>query len=62
MMEVKKKNKDEAGIKDKMQHTFSYRRQEVLQEPTVAEFSNRWPALFEVGEVSVVTHFLKNID
>ena len=62
MTEVKKKNKDEAWIKDKMQHTFSYRRQEVLQEPTVTEFFNRWPALFEVGEVSVVTHFLENID
>ncbi|XP_071376114.1 uncharacterized protein [Centroberyx affinis] len=36
-----------------MQRTFSYRRQEVLQEPMITEVQNRWPALFEVGEVNL---------
>lgn len=53
LTEVKKKKKDEAVIKEKMQDTFSYQRQEVLQEPTIPEFQNRWPALFDVSEVSV---------
>lgn len=52
LTEVKKKKKDEAEIKKKMQHTFSIRRQEVLQEPAIPEFQNRWPALFDVSEVS----------
>ena len=52
MTEVKKK-KNEAVIKDKMHQTFSYRRQEVVQDmPMVAEFQNRWPALFTMSEVS----------
>uniref|UniRef100_UPI003AAE858A uncharacterized protein isoform X1 n=1 Tax=Centroberyx gerrardi TaxID=166262 RepID=UPI003AAE858A len=54
LTEVKKKRrKDEAVIKEKMQRTFSYRRQEVLQEPMITEVQNRWPALFEVGEVNL---------
>lgn len=53
LTEVKKKKKDEAEIKKKMQRTFSIRRQEVLQEPVIPEFQNRWPALFDVSEVSV---------
>ncbi|KAJ8347978.1 hypothetical protein SKAU_G00265670 [Synaphobranchus kaupii] len=53
LTEVKKKRKDEAVIKEKMQRTFSYRRQEVLQEPTIPEFQNRWPALFDVNEVNL---------
>lgn len=53
LTEVKKKKKDEAEIKKIMQHTFSIRRQEVLQEPAIAEFLDRWPALFDVCEVSV---------
>lgn len=62
LTEVKKK-KNEAVIKEKMQRTFSYRRQEILQEPMITEVRNRWPALFEVGEVSVVTHLQQtNID
>ncbi|KAM6999966.1 uncharacterized protein LKV04_004933 [Tautogolabrus adspersus] len=35
-----------------MQRTFSYRRQEVLQEPMITEVFNRWPALFGVAEVN----------
>ena len=52
LTEVKKKN-NEAVIKDKMHQTFSYRRLEVVQDmPMVAEFQNRWPALFTMSEVS----------
>uniref|UniRef100_A0A9J8D2D5 Uncharacterized protein n=1 Tax=Cyprinus carpio carpio TaxID=630221 RepID=A0A9J8D2D5_CYPCA len=36
-----------------MQRTFSYRRQEILQEPMITEVRNRWPALFEIGEVNL---------
>ncbi|XP_071403280.1 uncharacterized protein [Centroberyx affinis] len=53
LTEVKKRRKDEAVVKEKMQRTFSYRRQEVLQEPMITEVQNRWPALFEVGEVNL---------
>ncbi|KAG9260477.1 hypothetical protein AMEX_G632 [Astyanax mexicanus] len=53
LTEVKKKKKDEAAIKKMMQHTFSIRRQEVLQEPAIPEFRNRWPALFDVSEVNL---------
>ncbi|XDV48216.1 hypothetical protein PO909_017667 [Leuciscus waleckii] len=52
LTEVKKKKKDEAEIKKMMQHTFSIRRQEVLQEPAIAEFLDRWPALFDVCEIN----------
>ncbi len=55
LTEVKKQN-NETVIKEKMHRTFSYRRQEILQEPMITEVRNRWPALFQVGEVSVVTH------
>ncbi|KAL6472423.1 hypothetical protein MHYP_G00186110 [Metynnis hypsauchen] len=53
LTEVKKKKKDEAEIKKMMQHTFSLRRQEVLQEPAIPEFHNRWPALFDVSEINL---------
>ncbi|XP_030590513.1 uncharacterized protein LOC115783701 [Archocentrus centrarchus] len=53
LTEVKKKKKDEAEIKRMMQHTFSIRRQEVLQEPAIPEFQNRWPALFDVSEINL---------
>uniref|UniRef100_A0A8C5CXK2 Uncharacterized protein n=1 Tax=Gadus morhua TaxID=8049 RepID=A0A8C5CXK2_GADMO len=36
-----------------MQHTFSLRRQEVLQEPKIPEFFNKWPALFDVIEINL---------
>ncbi|XP_042611293.1 uncharacterized protein LOC109049315 [Cyprinus carpio] len=52
LTEVKKKN-NETVIKEKMQRTFSYRRQEILQEPMITEVRNRWPALFEIGEVNL---------
>lgn len=53
LIEVKKKKKDEAVIKEKMQRTFSLRRQEILQEPKIPEFLNKWPALFDVSEINL---------
>ncbi|CAL8358741.1 unnamed protein product [Merluccius merluccius] len=53
LTEVKKKKKDEAMIKEKMQRTFSLRRQEILQEPRIPEFLKKWPALFDVGEINL---------
>uniref|UniRef100_A0A8P4KSQ0 Uncharacterized protein n=2 Tax=Dicentrarchus labrax TaxID=13489 RepID=A0A8P4KSQ0_DICLA len=53
LTEVKKKKKDKAVIKEKMQHTFSLRRQEILQEPKIPEFLNKWPALFDVSEINL---------
>lgn len=44
-------------IKEKMQRTFSLRRQEILQEPKIPEFLNKWLALFDVSEVSVNLKF-----
>ncbi len=53
LTEVKKRH-NEAVVKEKMQKTFSYRRQEVVQgSPLVSELVNRWPALFTVSEVSI---------
>ncbi len=51
LTEVKKRH-NEAVVKEKMQKTLSYRRQEILQgSPLVSELVNRWPALFTVSEV-----------
>ncbi|XP_034093443.1 uncharacterized protein LOC117560622 [Gymnodraco acuticeps] len=36
-----------------MQRTFSLRRQEILQEPKIPEFLNKWPALFDVSEINL---------
>ncbi|XP_074528600.1 uncharacterized protein LOC141791837 [Halichoeres trimaculatus] len=52
LTEVKKKNND-AVVREKMQKTFSYRRQEIVQgAPVVSEFLNRWPALFAMNEIN----------
>ncbi|XP_062853252.1 sterile alpha motif domain-containing protein 3-like [Trichomycterus rosablanca] len=53
LTELKKKKQNEAEIKKMMQHTFSIRRQEVLQEPAIPEFRDRWPALFDVSEINL---------
>lgn len=54
LTDVKKKN-NELVIKEKMERTFSYRREEVVNDrPMIAEFLKRWPALFHVSEVSKV--------
>ncbi|XP_067364136.1 sterile alpha motif domain-containing protein 3-like [Channa argus] len=49
--EFKKKNNDTIET-EKMEKTFSYRRQEVLQgQPMIADFKSRWPALFTAKEI-----------
>lgn len=54
---IKKRNNDKV-VKEKMERTFSYRRQEVVQEkPMIAEFKSRWPALFNVDEIN--TEFMR---
>ncbi|XP_073717022.1 uncharacterized protein [Misgurnus anguillicaudatus] len=51
-LEVKKKNNQQL-IKSKMERTFAYRRQEVVKDmPFIAEFKNRWPALFSESQVN----------
>ena len=53
MTEEKKRN-NEAVAMEKMQKTFSYRRQEVVQDaPVISEFVDRCPALFTVREVNI---------
>ncbi|KAK5930693.1 hypothetical protein CgunFtcFv8_026911 [Champsocephalus gunnari] len=48
---IKKKNSQ--LIKTKMEKTFSYRPQEILQDmPFITEFGERWPALFSDSEVN----------
>lgn len=54
LSEIKKRNNDHF-VALKMEKTFSYRRQEVLQDqPLVADFKSRWPALFNQKEVNVL--------
>ncbi|XP_049910146.1 uncharacterized protein LOC126396252 isoform X2 [Epinephelus moara] len=51
LLEVKKKNQQQ--IKTKMERTFAYRRQEIIQDmPFITEFQSRWPALFSESEVN----------
>lgn len=58
LSEIKKRNNDHV-VTEKMEKTFSYRRQEVLQaEPMIADFKSRWPALFTVKEVRVLSHYV----
>nr|XP_043908836.1 sterile alpha motif domain-containing protein 3-like [Solea senegalensis]XP_043908843.1 sterile alpha motif domain-containing protein 3-like [Solea senegalensis]XP_043908850.1 sterile alpha motif domain-containing protein 3-like [Solea senegalensis]XP_043908860.1 sterile alpha motif domain-containing protein 3-like [Solea senegalensis] len=50
LVEVKKKNQEQ--IKNKMERTFAYRRQEIIQDmPFITELRSRWPALFSEREV-----------
>lgn len=54
LSEIKKRNNDHV-VALKMEKTFSYRRQEVLQgQPLMADFKSRWPALFTAKEVNVL--------
>ncbi|KAI4815536.1 hypothetical protein KUCAC02_005678 [Chaenocephalus aceratus] len=54
LTEVKKRNND-AVVKKKMQKTFAYRRQEIVQDaPVVAELVNKWPALFTMLQVKLI--------
>lgn len=51
--ECKKKNKNVALIRQKMELTFSLRRREIVElQPMVSEVLERWPALFCEAEVS----------
>ncbi|XP_030008984.1 uncharacterized protein LOC115432239 [Sphaeramia orbicularis] len=56
-----------------MEKTFAYRRQEIIQDmPFIAEFRDRWPALFSQSEVnaeftritsvSLLSTFMSNLD
>ncbi len=50
--ELKKRNNDET-VRKMMDMTFAYRRHEVVHDsPLVADVRSRWPALFQVREVS----------
>lgn len=52
LSEVKKRG-NEVVIKQKMEKTFSHRRMEIVdQRPSIREFKDRWPALFQESEVS----------
>lgn len=54
ILETKKRHNDHV-VTLKMEKTFSYRRQEVLQgQPMIADFKCRWPALFTGREVSLL--------
>lgn len=51
--EFKKKNKNVALTRQKMELTFSLRRKEIVElQPMVSEILERWPALFCEAEVS----------
>ncbi|KAL0191994.1 hypothetical protein M9458_010290, partial [Cirrhinus mrigala] len=48
LTEVKKRD-NAVVVKEKMSKTFAFRRHEVVELcPTVAEFKDRWPALFDI--------------
>lgn len=54
LLEIQKRNNDDI-VTVKMEKTFSYRRQEVIQgQPLIADFKSRWPALFTQKEVHVL--------
>ena len=56
LLDSKRKNNREA-VRVQMEKTFALRRQEVVRDtPMVADFMARWPALFEVTEVSVIIY------
>ncbi|KAL7842560.1 hypothetical protein SRHO_G00242490 [Serrasalmus rhombeus] len=51
LSEVKRKNNQHV-VKEKMERTFTYRRHEVIEDkPFIADFKERWPALFSEREV-----------
>lgn len=48
-----KKRHNEAVVKEKMEKTYAYRRQDIILEGTlISEAVKRWPALFTVGEIN----------
>lgn len=51
LQEIKKKN-NERIISEKMERSFSFRRQEVVKQcPAIQDFRERWPALFSEAQV-----------
>uniref|UniRef100_A0AAV2LPK9 Uncharacterized protein n=1 Tax=Knipowitschia caucasica TaxID=637954 RepID=A0AAV2LPK9_KNICA len=51
-LEVKKKNNNQL-ISRKMEKTFAHRRRELIEDmPFIAEFKNRWPALFSENQIN----------
>ena len=45
-------------ITGKKAHTFAYRQQEVVdQEPSIKDFKDRWPALFQQKEVIITQKY-----
>lgn len=53
LSEVTKRNNEQV-IRVLMDRTFSLRRHEVVEDlPSIGEFKNRWPALFNEREVSL---------
>jgi len=46
-----------------MERTFAYRRQEVVKDmPFIAEFKNRWPALFSESQVKYYSSSVFNLN
>ncbi|XP_073712383.1 uncharacterized protein [Misgurnus anguillicaudatus] len=61
--ELKKRNKNETLISQKMNLTFSLRRQEVVEVgPMVSEMLERWPALFLSNEIGYEFKRITNVD
>jgi len=55
LQEIKKKN-NEKIISEKMERSFSLRRQEVVKQcPAIQDFRERWPALFSEAQVKQVS-------
>lgn len=55
LQEIKKKN-NERIISEKMERSFSFRRQEVVKQcPAIQDFRERWPALFSEAQVKQVS-------
>ena len=56
------KKRDYKSINDMMARTYSWRRMEVVaQSPDVAEFKERWPALFEPFQVNYFVIMFLNV-
>lgn len=52
-------NKNQQQVKIKMEKTFAYRRQEIVQDmPLITDLKSRWPALFSESEVMLSVFFL----
>lgn len=57
LSEVKKKNNEQI-LQRLMDRTFAFRRQDVIQgSPLIADFKNRWLALFQENEVTQLNAF-----